>query len=325
MSSIRTDLALEAREIAGERTRQQEVQGVVVESINLEGITVTRVEVNSPAGEKSIGKPMGNYVTLEIPGIRDRDPEYEEKVSVQLAEEINRLVELDEKDTVLIVGLGNWNVTPDAVGPKVVERIMVTRHIFEFVPDQVDERMRPVCAISPGVLGITGMETGEIIKGVVERVKPDLVIAVDALASRKTERIGTTIQIADTGISPGAGIGNKRMGINMETLGVPTLAIGIPTVVYAYTIGKDSIEMVLKKLAEGAPREGSLQKVLSSLGEQDIDSVINEVLTQGLGDLVVTPKEVDVLIDDVCGMIADGINLAVHKGITLEEINRFLH
>ncbi|HZK34000.1 MAG TPA: GPR endopeptidase [Bacillota bacterium] len=322
--TIRTDLAMESREMA-QQGSQQEIPGVLVDNVRLKNINITRVEITSPTGEARIGKPIGNYITLEIPGIKDRDPEYEERVSKQLAEEIERLIKLDEKSTVLIVGLGNWNITPDAVGPKVVERLMVTRHIFEFVPDQVDERMRPVSAVSPGVLGITGVETGEVIHGLVEKIKPDLVIAVDALASRKTERIGSTIQIADTGINPGSGIGNKRMGISKETLGVPTLAIGIPTVVYAYTIGRDAIEMVLDQLRQDIEPGSQAEKLISSMDQEHVDKAIDAVLAEGLGDLVVTPKEVDVLIDDVCGMIANGINLAVHRGISLGEIKRFLH
>jgi len=134
---------------------------------------------------------------------------------------------LKDDSTILVIGLGNWNVTPDALGPKVVSRLMVTRHLLEYVPDQVDEGVRPVCAVSPGVLGITGIETGEIVRGIVDRVKPDVVIAIDALASRKMERVNTTIQIADTGISPGSGVGNKRMELSRETLGVPVIAIGV--------------------------------------------------------------------------------------------------
>jgi spore protease len=207
--NIRTDLAMEAREMAQEQGRH-DIPGVQVENFKAEeDISITRVEVVSEIGEKNIGKPIGNYITLETPGIRDRDPVYEELVKKCLADEIRRLVNLNKDSVILVVGLGNWNVTADAVGPKVVDRVLVTRHIFEYVPDQVDERMRRICAVAPGVLGITGVETGEIVKGIVDKVQPDLVIAIDALASRKTERIGSTIQIADTGISPGSGIGNK--------------------------------------------------------------------------------------------------------------------
>ena len=324
MRTIRTDLALEAREMAQGGGRS-EIPGVVVDNVEKDNINVTRVEIISPEGEARLGKPMGNYITLEMPGIKDRDPEYEELVSRQLAQEIERLVNLKDKSTILVIGLGNWNVTPDAVGPKVVDKIMVTRHIFEFLPDQVDDRMRPVSAVAPGVLGITGIETGEIVHGLVEKIKPDLVIAIDALASRKTERIGTTIQIADTGISPGSGVGNKRMGLNKETLGVDTLAIGVPTVVYAHTIGRDSLEMLIQEFSAHADPGTEFYRMLKSMEEHQLDAMVSEVLAKGLGDLIVTPKEVDSMIDEVADIIADGINLAVHRNISIEEVNRFLH
>jgi spore protease len=323
--SIRTDLAMEAREMAQEQ-KQGEIPGVRVENIMpAEDIVVTRVEVVSRLGEENIGKPVGNYITLEAPEIRNRNPEYEEQLKQQLAAEIRKLVQLNDDSVILVVGLGNWNVTPDAVGPKVVDKVLVTRHVFEFVPDQVDDRMRRICAVAPGVLGITGIETGEIVKGIVEKVKPDLVIAIDALASRKTERIGSTIQIADTGINPGSGIGNKRMGLNRETLGVPTLAIGVPTVVYAQTIGRDALEMLIKEFSGQADPHSKFYNMLQALDEQHLNSLVAEVLTEGLGDLVVTPKEVDLLIDDAAGIIADGINLAIHNGLSMEDVNRYLH
>ena len=325
LKSIRTDLAMEARELAQEQN-QYDIPGVRVEEVEPEeDIKITRVEVLSKQGEENIGKPIGNYITLEVPGIQDRDPEYEEQVKQHLANEIRRLTRLNDNSVILIVGLGNWNVTPDAVGPKVVDRLLVTRHIFEYVPDQVDDRMRRVCAVAPGVLGITGIETGEIVKGIADKVKPDLVIAIDALASRKTDRIGTTIQVADTGINPGSGIGNKRMGLTKETLGVPTLAIGVPTVVYAHTIGRDAIEMLIKEFSGQAEPQSEFYNMLQSLDEQHLNQLVGEVLAEGLGDLVVTPKEVDILIDDVAGIIADGINLAVHNGLSMEDVNRYLH
>ncbi len=323
--NIRTDLAMEAREMAQEQGRH-DIPGVQVENFKAEeDISITRVEVVSEIGEKNIGKPIGNYITLETPGIRDRDPVYEELVKKCLADEIRRLVNLNKDSVILVVGLGNWNVTADAVGPKVVDRVLVTRHIFEYVPDQVDERMRRICAVAPGVLGITGVETGEIVKGIVDKVQPDLVIAIDALASRKTERIGSTIQIADTGISPGSGIGNKRMGLNIDTLGVSTLGIGVPTVVYAHTIGRDALGMLIKEFSEQVEPDNELFLMLKTMDEKRLNSLVGEVLTEGLGDLVVTPKEVDLLIDDVADIIADGINLAIHDGLTLEEVNRYLH
>jgi spore protease len=324
-TNIRTDLAMEAREMAQERSRQ-EIPGVNVENVYpAEDISITRVEVVSRQGEENLGKPMGNYITIEAPGIPDRNPEYEEEVKQHLANEIRRLVDLRDDSVILIVGLGNWNVTPDAIGPKVVDKILVTRHIFEYVPDQVDDRMRRICAVAPGVLGITGIETGEIVQGIVDKVKPDLIIAIDALASRKTERIGSTIQIADTGINPGSGIGNKRMGLTEQSLGVPTLAIGVPTVVYAHTIGRDALEMLIREFSQQTDSHSEFYRILQSLDEQHLNSLVGEVLAEGLGDLVVTPKEVDMLIDDAAGIIADGINLAINKGLSIEDVSRYLH
>ncbi len=323
--SIRTDLAMEAREMA-QQQNQMEIPGVITETVTPdEDITITRVEVVSLIGEENIGKPRGNYITLEVPGISDRDAIYEEQVKQHLANEIRRLVQLNDNSVILVIGLGNWNVTPDAVGPKVVEKVLITRHIFEYLPDQVDERMRQICAAAPGVLGITGIETGEIVKGIVDRVKPDLVIAIDALASRKTNRIGSTIQVADTGINPGSGVGNKRMGLTKETLGVPTLAIGVPTVVYAHTIGRDALEMLINEFSEQDHENNEFYRMMNTLDEEHLDRLLGEVLTEGLGDLVVTPKEVDILIDDAAGIIADGINLAIHNGLSLDDVNRYLH
>lgn len=324
MKNIRTDLALEAKEMHSEQN-QDSIPGVKVDQYQDDDITVTRVEIMSPLGEERLGKPQGHYITIEAPGIKNRDPEYEEKVSQYLADELRKITRLGPSSTTLIVGLGNWRITPDALGPKVVERMMVTRHILELMPDQVDERVRSVCAIAPGVLGITGIETGEIIKGIADRIKPDLIIAIDALASRKTDRIGCTIQIADTGISPGSGIGNRRTAINAETLGAPTIAIGVPTVVYAHTIGRDSLEILIREFSNQAVPGSPFYKMLKEMDESQLDALVAQVLTQGLGDLVVTPKEVDMLIDDVAGIISDGLNLALHQDISLEEVQRFLH
>ncbi len=323
MSSIRTDLAMEARELYSQRN--DDLRGVESETQESDGIQVTRVRITSPEGESKMGKPMGNYITIEAEAIKDRDPEYDELVSQRIGQEIKALVNLNKNSNVLVVGLGNWNITPDSLGPKVVDRVMVTRHILELIPDQVDERVRAVCAIAPGVLGITGIETGEIVKGIVDRVKPDAVIVIDALASRKTHRIGTTIQIADTGINPGSGIGNKRMGINEESLGVKTIAIGVPMVVYAHTIGRDSLEMLIKEFSAQAAPGTEFYKMLSNMQEDQLDALVEEVLSQGMGDLVVTPKEVDMLIDDVANIISEGLNLALHDNISLEESRRFLH
>lgn len=323
MSSIRTDLALEAREIYEEKNH--DMGGIESETQEKDGMEITRVRITNPKGEAKTSKPMGNYITIEAESIKDRDPEFYELVSESLSRELKAIVDLKKDSKILVVGLGNWNITPDSLGPKVVDRVMVTRHIFELIPDQVDDRVRAVCAIAPGVLGLTGIETGEVIRGIIEQIKPDLVIAIDALASRKTQRIGTAIQIADTGINPGSGIGNKRMGLNQETLGVKTIAIGVPMVVYAHTIGRDSLQIIIKEFMNQATPGTDFYKMLNDMEEDQLDIMVRQVLSQNMGELVVTPKEVDMLIDDVSRIIADGLNLALHDDISLEESRRFLH
>jgi spore protease len=331
MKNIRTDLALEVRESL-KQAAQQEIPGVETETdTNDPDIRITRVKIVSPEGVEQMGKPMGNYITLEVPGLRDNDEDLKEDVCRSLAKEINRLIgsqskiNLKENDTVLVVGLGNWNVTPDALGPRVISKLMVTRHLIEYVPDQVDEGVRPVCAIAPGVLGITGIETGEIIKGIVEKVKPNLVIAIDALASRKIERVSTTIQVADTGISPGSGIGNKRMGLSFQTLGVPVIAIGVPTVVDASTICNDIIELTVQELMNKSQKDSEFYKMLEGMNSDERNSLFNEVLEPYGGSLIVTPKEVDSIIEDISKIIANGINIGIHQSIDLKDVNRYLN
>jgi len=192
MAGIRTDLAIEAREFYNKQENKGDIPGVEVNVDKQEDVTVTRVKVIEDVGARIIGKPKGNYITIEVPKLRENDKDLHDEIGRILAKEVAGIVSLNDQSVILVVGLGNWNVTPDALGPRVVEHLLVTRHIKEYVPDQIDEGVRSVCAVAPGVLGITGIETSEIIKGIVDRVKPDLVIAIDALASRKMERISTT-------------------------------------------------------------------------------------------------------------------------------------
>ena len=231
----------------------------------------------------------------------------------------------NKKKLVLVVGLGNWNVTPDALGPKVVEKIMVTRHIKQIMPDALESHVRSVCALAPGVLGITGIETGEIVKAVVEKVKPDLVICIDALGSRKLDRVNRTIQIGDTGISPGAGVGNNRMQINEKSLGVKVLAVGVPTVVDAATIANDTIDMVLDDLVGKVERGKEFYSMLQKVDKNEKQMLIREILTPFVGELIVTPKDIDTIIESLAKIIADGINIAVQPEIEMEEINKFLN
>lgn len=331
MKNIRTDLALETREEL-KKSIQQEIPGVEAsEDTSNKDIKVTRVKIVSPEGVEKMGKPMGNYITIEVPRLRENDKDLNENVCRVVAKELNGVittggkVSLSKDDTVLVVGLGNWNVTPDALGPKVVSKLMVTRHLLEYVPEQVDEGVRPVCAISPGVLGITGIETGEVIKGIVEKVNPKLVIAIDALASRRMDRVSTTIQIADTGINPGSGIGNKRMGLNLQTLGVPVIAIGVPTVVDASTICNDLLELTIEELTKKAEKDSQFYKILKDMNHEDRHTLFNEVLEPFGSNLIVTPKEVDSIIEDISKIVADGINISVHPGIDLKDVNRYVN
>lgn len=329
--NVRTDLTLEAHELFREQYLKDENQGmkeppgVEVENLGDGDIRITRVRVTSPTGEASIGKPMGNYITLEIPGLRYNDRTLYEKTCKALAKELINILDLKEKSTILIVGLGNWNVTPDSLGPKVVSSVMVTRHLLEYVPEEVDEGVRPVCAVAPGVLGITGIETGEIIKGIVDKIKPDVIIAVDALASRKLERVNTTIQIADTGISPGSGVGNKRMELSKDTLGIPVIAIGVPTVVDAATMANDTIDLVLDSMIRQAPQGSEFYNMLKSIDREEKYQLIREVLQPYVGNLIVTPKEVDEAVDRISKIIANGLNIALHQGITLQDVDKYVH
>lgn len=324
MKNIRTDLALETQEMYKEENKNY-IPGTDVEEYKEKGVRITNVKVLDEEGEKIIGKPKGTYITLEIPDFVYYDTDTRDDVSKVLAKVLTPLITLDDSMTALVVGLGNWNVTPDAVGPKVVSQIMITRHLKELVPDSIDEGVRPVCGISPGVLGITGIETSEIIKSLVEKVHPNLVICVDALASRRMERVNKTIQISNTGISPGAGIGNNRNEISERTIGVPVIAIGVPTVVDAATLANDTIDIVIDQMIGEAKEGGKLFDMLRNIDKNEKERMIKEVLNPYVGDLVVTPKEVDMVIDSVSKVLSNGINIALQPALTLDDINKYIN
>mgnify|MGYP006290195411 CR=1 FL=1 len=329
--NIRTDLAIEAQEFIKEQSfkdtgaQTENIPGVEVQTEGEKDIKVTRVRILNDEGEKAIGKPKGHYITLEIARLNESDQDLYEDSCRALAKEINNIINIDKKATVLIAGLGNWKVTPDSLGPKVISNIMVTRHLIEYVPEQIDDRVRPVCAVSPGVLGITGVETGEIIKGIVEKIKPDLIIAIDSLASRKMDRVNKTIQISDTGISPGSGVGNKRMELSEKTMGVPVVAIGIPTVVDAATMANDTIELVIDNLIKHSDKESDFYKMLKELDSTSKYQLIQEVLNPYVGNLIVTPKEIDEIVKKIALVVSNGINIALHEGVQLDDVNRYLN
>jgi spore protease len=349
---VRTDLAREAHDLAREkRTDGSAVPGVRIEEDEDRGIRVSWIWVENDEGSRELGKKPGTYLTLEVPGLRSKDSKLQHRVAVRFAEEFGRFLKetgVSDDAKVLIVGLGNWNVTADALGPFVVKHIMVTRHLFELMPEQVEEGYRPVSAVSPGVLGITGIETSEIVHGIVEKTRPDLVIAIDSLASRSLTRVNTTIQVADSGINPGSGVGNRRKALTKETLGVPVIAVGVPTVVDAVTIVHDTLNLALAYLKREMGKEKSghpLDPVnlpdLRELEEQEITQemrsrflgligglspeekrqLIHEVLTPLGQNLIVTPKEVDAFVADIGKVVADGLNCALHEAVTIENVS----
>ncbi len=314
--NIRTDLAVESREMHLENNNVTSLEGTEVQ----EDGPVTRVKILTNKAATLLNKEIGNYITIDVPrDTFDTQEGYEELCKIT-ATELKSLIHLKKDDTVLVVGLGNRNITPDSLGPQVTEGLLVSRHLIAYMPEEIDQRLVPLCAISPGVLGITGIETSEIIKGVTEKVRPSLIIAVDALCSRKMERINTTIQISDTGIIPGGGIGNKRNAINKETMGVPVISMGVPTVVDAGTIASDVIDLLLKGMSSQASPQ--LYKVLKTVEDFDKVSLISEVLTPG--EFIVTPKEIDTDIKNISSVIANGINIAVHEGIGLDDIDKYV-
>jgi spore protease len=324
---VRTDLAVEAREMLLKEPPGRDLPGVESESLQEGDLHISRVQVSSPEAAEKLGKVMGRYITLEAPGLRRKDPGLQEEVSQALARELTALMGLDPEGarTVLVVGLGNWNVTPDALGPRVVQGLLVTRHILTLEPDTLGPGFRPVAALSPGVLGLTGVETGEIIQGLVEKVQPDLILTVDALAARRLDRLHTTIQISDTGIHPGSGVGNRRLPINRETMGRPVFALGVPTVVDAVTIAADAMDQLVGSLRASAGEESKVYQVLQDMSWEDKRGLLAEVLSPYNGNLMVTPKEVDTLIEDTARLMAGAINAALHPGIEPGDASKYLH
>ena len=306
--NFRTDLASERRDIYRKaNSLENEIDGIEREKEEInEKISVERVKITNKQGEEAIGKPIGNYITIDIKKLKIAQDEDIENSAEILSNELKKVLEehIDKQGEVLVVGLGNIYVTPDALGPKVINGIEVTRHIINYLPQYVNEGTRMVSAISPGVLGTTGIETVEILKGIVDNIHPKLVIVIDALASRSIERISSTIQLSDTGIIPGAGVGNKRSEISEATLGIPVIAIGIPTVVETAVLVNDSLDLFITKLQN----EAKSNDYLNQLKEKDNYEEIKEALMPSDYNLIVTPKEIDDLIENMSEIVAMGIN-----------------
>ena len=292
---IRTDLAVEARERFTEEN--VEVRGVEVnESYDKEkDIRTTVVKITTENGAKAMGRPQGNYITIEAPNLSVPDEDYHREVSRELAHHLRQLIDMEKEKSILVVGLGNQAITADSLGPHVVENLHMTRHIIrEYgLKGMGEEKMHRTSGIVPGVMAQTGMETSEIVEGVVSVTKPDVVIAIDALAARSTRRLNRTIQITDTGINPGSGVGNHRIGLTQDNLQVKVIGIGVPTVVDAATIVHDSMAHLLDALDEAEQKE-----------------FLEEMISPHLHSMFVTPKDVDETVKYLSFTISEGLNMA---------------
>lgn len=311
MYQVRTDLALEAREKFEDDN--VEVKGVrVKEEKPGENMTVTKVLIETENGAKIMGKPRGSYITVEAPDMADSDEDYHREISRQLSNILKELMPIEQMElSVLVVGLGNREVTPDALGPRVVDNMMITRHIIRKFGKYAFglKRNHQISSIVPGVMAQTGMETLEIIRGVLDETNPDYIIAIDALAARSAKRLNRTIQITDTGISPGSGVGNHRHALNRESVGIPVIAIGIPTVVDAVTIVSDTMNNLVSAMGTTRRLE-DIGRSISQLEEAEKHELIRELLSPNLNAMFVTPKDIDESVKRLSYTISEGINMA---------------
>ncbi|MFX3616031.1 MAG: GPR endopeptidase [Sporolactobacillus sp.] len=349
---VRTDLAIEA----GERKAMIN-RGVSFEEKVEKGIKITRMQISKDQSEQFHKKP-GAYLTFEAKALRSGDTGIEKDTEQIFARYFARFLmdlKIKPEASCLVVGLGNWKVTPDALGPSVVDNVLVTKHLFDLQLQNVQKGYRPVSAITPGVMGVTGIETSDIILGVIEKTKPDFLIAIDALAARSIERVNTTIQVADSGIHPGSGIGNNRKELSFNTLGIPVIAVGVPTVVDAVTITSDVLDLLLKHLeremSDKAPskslvpswmpfgekvdyqnlkmpskeKSAAFLGLIGTLNSSEKAQLIQEALGASGTQLMVTPKEVDFFIEKMGNVLAEGLNAALHGQITQDNVGAFTH
>lgn len=291
---FRTDLAIERKAMLDEEHNGNlDYDGIEVEKYNFdEDIKCTRIRIVNKAGEEKLGKPEGTYVTLEVTGLLDDIPQIKERTGYALAEELKKMIRFHYYLKVLVIGIGNKDVTPDALGPRSANKVRVTRHLFNMFGADGDEECGCVSCVVPGVTGMTGIETAELVKNAVELTKPEVVIIIDSLAARSIERVSTTIQINDTGIDPGSGMGNMRQHLNEDFLGCKVVAIGVPTVIDAATIIREALEVHM---------DDALQ--------------INNYIEKHHQELIVTSTDIDQLIKDFSDIISNGINKTVHPGI----------
>lgn len=289
---FRTDMAIERRDLYKTTNKIQEINGIECEEEKINDMNITRVKITNKEGEKALQRKIGEYITIDIKRLNNITIEKEDEIVKTFSKELSRIVDnhISKNEEILIVGLGNLYATPDSLGSKVVQNIEITRHIKIYLPNAINQNTRSVSAITPGVLGTTGIETIEIVRGIVDNVKPKLVIAIDSLCSKNIDRINKSIQISDTGIIPGGGVGNRQEELSEETLGIPVIGIGIPTVLDAATIVLDALEVCEVEYNEN--------EIISKMKLNNFD-------------FIVTPKEIDDLIDNMSVIIGEGINSAI--------------
>ena len=303
MPITRTDLAMESFENADGGA----IPGAQVSRWESGGIEITEVLITDNEAAQLLDKPKGTYLTLESPLLMERDPDARLAMASLLAEEIDRMLpDGDGSAPVLVVGLGNRSITPDALGPGVVDRTLVTRHMLG--APWAQSGMNSVCAVAPGVLGITGIESMELVEALVKAIAPRAILCVDSLAARDSRRIGCTIQLTDTGIQPGAGVGNHRKPLTQQSVGVPVVSVGMPTVVYAATLARDAFAWLAGRQGDGAGHEAALQDMEQTL------------LGAEIGEMIVTPREIDAIIQDASGIIASAVNRALQPTLSDAEI-----
>lgn len=306
--NIYVDMAIEARDLV-RGAANQEISGVKENVEQMGHIKATTITVLNQTGADQLGRPIGTYVTIESPPLKINDPYVRDEIIQTMEKSIQAMIGnyLKPQDTVLLVGLGNWRAVADSLGPKFIEYSPITRHYHNYAPDALVQGMRPICGISPGVLGITGLETFEVIKGIMGNINPALLVVVDALAAQNVERIGTSIQISNTGIQPGSGVGNARHAIRQEDLGIPVIAIGCPTIVSAAVIANEAV----KKFCLNS---GALYNENASL------KAIREILSPFGGSMGVTPKEIDEIIENSARIISMGVARSLFPGISEEQL-----
>ncbi len=290
---FRTDMAIERRDLYKNANKiEDEINGVECNKEIIDDIIITRVEITNEEGERALQRKKGNYITIDTKKIDNIKEEKSEQIINLFSNELRKIIDKHAKknDEILIVGLGNLYSTPDSLGAKVVENTEITRHIKIYLPNAIDKNIRSVSAITPGVLGTTGIETVEIVKGIVSNIKPKLILAIDSLCSKNIERINKSIQISDTGIVPGGGVGNRQEELSKETLGIPVIAIGIPTVLDAATIVIDTLNVCNITIEE--------------------NEIVNKMKLNNF-NFIVTPKEIDSLIDSMSNIVSEGINISL--------------